>query len=138
MRNSEIIITFCQYKKDSAISSRVFAKYQYSLVDYYMTLVTLVTLVNLTLSITWKKRYANRTFTSVIALIICVVGSLGVVNLNRFICVTDLVSMSKGKIKTICPACMSGKNFRIDLSGVEFFLVLQAIQQQVDYLLQAC
>ena len=88
-------------KKDSAISDRVLT------CDYRMFSVTTA------LPITGQKWRANCTFTSIVALIICVVRSLRVMNFDRFVDVANFVSMRKGKVDVIRPTCMAGDNFGV-------------------------
>ena len=65
------------------------------------------------LPITGQKRRANCTFTSIVALIICVVRSLGVVNFDRFVDVANFVSMGESKVDVIRPTCMAGDNLGV-------------------------
>jgi hypothetical protein len=65
------------------------------------------------LPITGQKRRANCTFTSIVALIICVVRSLRIVNLDWLVNIADFVSMGKGKVDVICPTCMAGDNLGV-------------------------
>ena len=65
------------------------------------------------LPITGQKWHANCTFTSIVALIICVVGSFGVMNLDWLVDVTHLIGMSKGKIDVICPTRMTSDNLGV-------------------------
>lgn len=88
-------------KKDSAISGRVLT------CDYRMFFSVPA------LPITGQKRRANCTFTSIIALIICIVRSFGVMNFDRFVDVAYFVSMGEGKVDVICPTCMAGDNLGV-------------------------
>ena len=88
-------------KKDSAISDRALT------CDYRMFSVASA------LPITGKKWRANCTFTSIVALIICVVRSLRVMNFDWLIDVANFISVSKGKVDVIRPTCMAGDNFRV-------------------------
>ena len=88
-------------KKDSAISDRVLT------CDYYVLFIAP------SLPITGKKRCARYVFARVITLVICVVGSFGVMNFDWFVDVTHLIGMSKDKVDVIRPACMPGDNFGI-------------------------
>ena len=85
----------------SAISDRVLT------CDYHVFFIAPA------LSITGKKRCARCVFASIITLVICVVGSFGVMNFDWFVDVTHLIGMSKYKVDVICPACMPGDNFGI-------------------------
>lgn len=88
-------------KKDSAISGRVLT------CDYRMFFSVPV------LPITGQKRRVNCTFTSIIALIICVVRSLRVMNLDWLVDVANFISMGEGKVDVICPTCMASDNLGI-------------------------
>ena len=97
-------------KKDSAISDRALT------CDYRMFSVASA------LPITGKKWRANCTFTSIVALIICVVRSLRVMNLDWLVDVANFISMGEGKVDVICPTCMASDNLGIKSALTQYGL----------------
>ena len=97
-------------KKDSAISDRVLT------CDYYVLFIAP------SLPITGKKRCARYVFARVITLVICVVGSFGVMNFDWFVDVTHFIGMSKDKVDVICPTCMASDNLGIKSALTQYGL----------------